>query len=93
VLRTNPATKRVRSSPAEKFVLTAAEAQLYLGLSKRSFYLLRSTLEQQFPAPFLMNGRDRWWRREIDEWAMSRKRRDAIPGRPRLAEAPAPEGI
>jgi hypothetical protein len=32
------------------------------------------------------HGRDRWWRREIDEWTESRKRWDAVPGRSRLAE-------
>jgi Uncharacterised protein family (UPF0175) len=34
----------------------------------------------------MVNGRDRWWRREIDEWAESRKRPDAVPGRSRRAE-------
>jgi predicted DNA-binding transcriptional regulator AlpA len=68
-----------RTDPAAKYVLTVTEVQIYLGLSKRAFFLLRCNRAQAFPAPFVVNGRDRWWRREIYEWAESRKRPNAVP--------------
>lgn len=75
-----------RIDPADKHVLTVTEVQVYLGLSKRSFFLLRRNRAQAFPAPFVVNGRDRWWRREIDEWAESKKRRDAVPTQCRVVD-------
>ena len=61
------------------------DAQRFLGRSKRAFYLLRRDPTEEFPAPFLIQGRDHSLMRDLLEWIESRRRRDAIPGRTALS--------
>jgi predicted DNA-binding transcriptional regulator AlpA len=63
------------------------DVQQFLGKSKRAFYLLRRDPREEFPAPFLIQGRDHWLTRDLLEWIESRRRRDAIPGRTALSSA------
>jgi predicted DNA-binding transcriptional regulator AlpA len=75
----------VGSDPSSKITLTVTDAQRFLGRSKRAFYLLRRASAKEFPAPFLIQGRDHWLMRDLLEWIESRRRRDAIPGRTALS--------
>lgn len=50
-------------------------------------YLLRSDPREEFPAPFLIQGRDHWLMGDLLEWIESRRRRDAVPGRNALSSA------
>jgi predicted DNA-binding transcriptional regulator AlpA len=71
--------------PASKITLTVTDVQRFLGKSKRAFYLLRRDSGEEFPAPFLIQGRDHWLMRDLLEWVESRRSRDAIPGRTALS--------
>ena len=75
----------VGSDPSSKITLTVTDAQRLLGRSKRAFYLLRRDPREEFPAPFLIQGRDHWLMRDLLEWIESRRRRDATPGRTALS--------
>ena len=70
-----------------KITLSVTDIQLFLGKSKRAFYLLRRDPKAQFPAPFVVQGRDHWLMRDLLDWIESRRRRDAIPGRTALLGA------
>jgi predicted DNA-binding transcriptional regulator AlpA len=76
--------------PSSKITLTVTDVQRFLGKSKRAFYLLRRDWTEEFPAPFLMQGRDHWLMRDLLEWIESRRRRDAIPGRTVLSSTARP---
>lgn len=75
----------VGSDVSTKITLTVTDARRLLGKSKRAFYLLRRDPTEEFPAPFLIQGRDHWLIRDSLEWLESRRRRDAIPGRTALS--------
>jgi hypothetical protein len=79
--RAGDSPKRV--DPSSKTTLTVADAQRFLGKSKRAFYLLRCDPAEEFPAPFVIRGRDHWLMRDLLEWIERRRRRDAVPGRRR----------
>ena len=68
-----------RLNPSHKHVLNAADVQRFLGRSKRAFYMLRCDRAEAFPAPFVIQGRDHWLMRDIDEWIESRRRMDSVP--------------
>jgi hypothetical protein len=68
-----------------KITLSVTDIQLFLGKSKRPSYLLRRDPKEQFPAPFVVQGRDHWLMRDLLDWIESRRRRDAIPGRTALS--------
>ena len=72
---------RTRVDPASKTTLTVGDVQRFLGKSKRSFYLLRRDPHEEFPPPFVIQGRDHWLMRDLLEWIEKRRRRDAVPGR------------
>ncbi len=74
-----------RRRPSSKITVTVADVQRFLGKSKRAFYLLRRNATEEFPAPFLIQGRDHWLMRDLLEWIESRRRRDAVPGRTALS--------
>lgn len=74
-------SERLRPDPSAKITLSVTDIQLFLGKSKRAFYLLRRDPKAQFPAPFVVQGRDHWLMRDLLDWIESRRRRDAIPGR------------
>jgi predicted DNA-binding transcriptional regulator AlpA len=76
-----PRDARAHSSPASKTTLTVTDVQRFLGKSKRAFYVLRCDPAEEFPAPFVINGRDHWLMRDLLDWIQSRRRRDAVPGR------------
>ena len=70
----------VGSGLSAKITLTVTDVQRFLGKSKRAFYLLRRDLMEEFPTPFLIQGRDHWLMKDLLDWIESRRRRDAIPG-------------
>jgi predicted DNA-binding transcriptional regulator AlpA len=82
--------KRGEADISSKITLTVTDVQRFLGKSKRAFYLLRRDSRQEFPAPFLIQGRDHWLMRDLLEWIESRRRRDAVPGRAALCRTNAP---
>ena len=63
------------------------DVQRFLGKSRRAFYLLRRDPSEEFPTPFLIQGRDRWLMRDLLDRIERRRRRDAIPGRTALLGA------
>ncbi len=77
----------VGSDLSAKITLTVTDVQRFLGKSKRAFYLLRRDPMEQFPTPFLIQGRDHWLMRDLLGWIESRRRRDAVPGRTGLLSA------
>ena len=50
----------VGSDLSAKITLTVTDVQRFLGKSKRAFYLLRRDPMEEFPTPFLIQGRDHW---------------------------------
>jgi predicted DNA-binding transcriptional regulator AlpA len=88
--RANRNRRRAAAAGSElssKITLTVTDVQRFLGKSKRAFYLLRYDVAEEFPAPFLVQGRDHWLMRDLLEWIESRRRRDAVPGRTALSSA------
>lgn len=83
--RSRGRSERVRPDPSTKVTLSVTDIQRFLGKSKRAFYLLRRDPKAQFPAPFVVQGRDHWLMRDLLDWIESRRRRDAIPGRTALS--------
>jgi hypothetical protein len=83
--RSGGRSERVRPDPSTKITLSVTDIQLFLGKSKRAFYLLRRDPKERFPAPFVVQGRDHWLMRDLLDWIESRRRRDAIPGRTALS--------
>ena len=78
------------ADPAQKNVLTVSDVQRFLGKSKRAFYQLRRDVEEGFPAPFVIQGRDHWLKSDVFDWIQSRRRRDSVPGRTVLAAGNTP---
>lgn len=70
-----------KTDPSSKTTLTVTDVQRFLGKSKRAFYLLRGDTSEEFPAPFVIQGRDHWLMRDLLDWIEKRRRRDAVPGR------------
>jgi hypothetical protein len=83
--RSGGRSERLRPDPSTKITLSVTDIQLFLGKSKRAFYLLRRDPKERFPAPFVVQGRDHWLMRDLLDWIESRRRRDAIPGRTALS--------
>ncbi len=87
-----PASPTARVDGVGKQVLTVRDVQLFLGKSKRGFYLLRSRSAEGFPAPFLINGRDHWLTTDIIDWIATRRRSCATPGQRTLRASSIPQG-
>jgi hypothetical protein len=83
----HPRQATVKVDPASKTTLTVGDVQRFLGKSKRAFYLLRCDTTQDFPAPFVIQGRDHWLMRDLLAWIEARRRNDAVPGRAALRSA------
>jgi len=77
----HPRARATAADVSSKTTLTVADAQRFLGKSKRAFYLLRCDPAEEFPAPFVVRGRDHWLMRDLLEWIERRRRRDAVPAR------------
>jgi predicted DNA-binding transcriptional regulator AlpA len=75
------------SDLSAKITLTVTDVQRFLGKSKRAFYLLRRDPMEEFPTPFLIQGRDHWLMEDLLDWIEGRRRRDATPGRTALLSA------
>ena len=71
----------MKRDPAILTALTVTDVQRFLGKSKRTFYLLRRDPVEEFPPPFVIQGRDHWLMKDVLEWIETRRRPDAVPGR------------
>jgi len=76
-----PRAAQAKTDPTSKTTLTVGDVQRFLGKSKRAFYLLRCDATEEFPAPFVIQGRDHWLMQDLLQWIERRRRRDAVPGR------------
>jgi predicted DNA-binding transcriptional regulator AlpA len=68
------------ATKVESSTLSVTKCQQYLGIGKKTFYLLRKDPSQGFPPPFRVLSMDLWRREDVDAWKASRLRASAVPG-------------